>query len=652
MSKMRNKKTLRSLFFKNLMIVFLIPFTCILLVICLYIYNQTKQENTKHGKMYASMLSKEIEEKLEKYKTVVEMAATRQEVESLDYTQAEPYLQDLIAIKGKEEWSHFIITNASGTEQAHSEGKMGHGISLRFDEAYQKPWETELTVVCEPVISKSTGRAVIGIATPVYSNNKKSGVFIGYIWLESIADYLNDYQYTDHSYAFMTNADGTISAHPDSKLVLNSKWDKNLEQTGYSYTYCPIEGTDLTLCVVSPDRESFSLLFGILKVLLASLAAMFLSGFAGSLYMSRKTAALILWIREQLQALSDGNIHINQKKLAYEKAVEIREMKEKTFLLAETLKNIMDQLEDRSKELHYVVGELTQKIHDSDHSIKAIAERETEFAAGIEEISATTDILKEHSDSNLQFTSTISFYAAEGSESANQMVERAATSMETVQKGKTQTLKILADIREALVISMEESRKTAMIDELTQEILDITDQTTLLSLNASIEAARAGESGKGFSVVAAEMGKLAENCGRTANKIQEISQAVMGAVEKLEKDAGELLAYVDTCVLKDYENFQENAKLYNEDAKKMGVMMVHFSNHANSLEESFQDMNGNIAQIAEAMTEEKQSMEQIANNSSLLAGYLHEISQDTDQCNQIAGVLREHVTTFYHKQTE
>ncbi len=646
---MHRKKTLRSLFFKNLLIVFLIPFTCILLVICLYVYRQTKQENTKNARMYASMLSEEIEERLEKYKTVVEMAAARQEVVSLDYTQAEPYLQDLIAIKSKEEWSHFIITNANGTEQAHSEGEMGHGISLRFDEAYQKPWETESTVVCEPVISKSTGRAVIGIATPIYTNHKKSGIFIGYIWLESIGDYLNDYQYTDHSYAFMMNADGTISAHPDSTLVLNSKWDKNLEQTKYSYTYCPIEGTDLTLCVVSPDRESFSLLFGILKVMLASLLAMLFSGFAGSLYMSRKTASLILWIREQLQALSEGKIHINQKKLAYEKAVEIRELKEKTFLLAETLKNIMDQLEDRSKELHHVVGELTQKIHASDDSIKEIAERETEFAAGIEEISATTDILKERSDANLQFTSTISFYAAEGSESANQMVERASSSMETVQKGKAQTLKILGDIREALIISMEESRKTAMIDELTQEILDISDQTTLLSLNASIEAARAGESGKGFSVVAAEMGKLAENSGKIANKIQEISQTVMDAVEKLEKDAGELLAYVDTSVLKEYENFQENAKLYNEDAKKMGVMMVHFSNHAQSLEESFQDMNGNIAQIAEAMGEEKQSMEQIANNSSLLAGYLHEISQDTDQCNQIAGILREHVVTFYHK---
>jgi methyl-accepting chemotaxis protein len=308
----------------------------------------------------------------------------------------------------------------------------------------------------------------------------------------------------------------------------------------------------------------------------------------------------------------------------------------------------MDQLENRSKELHNVVGELTQKIHDSDDSIKEMAEHATEFAAGIQEISATTEILKEHSDSNLHFTSTISTYAAEGSGAAIQMVERAASSMETVEKGKLQTLKVLTDIREALKASMEESKKTSMINGLTKEILDITEQTNLLTLNATIEAARAGEAGQGFTVVAAEMGKLANSCGRIANNIQTISKTVMGAVEKLEYDAGLLLSYVDTSVLTDYENFQQNAELYNEDAKNMGGMMIHFANHAKSLEESFMSMNGSISQIATTMSEEKKSIEQIAYNSSLLAGYLHEISDDTDQCNQIAGILRDHVTDFYH----
>lgn len=57
---------------------------------------------------------------------------------------------------------------------------------------------------------------------------------------------------------------------------------------------------------------------------------------------------------------------------------------------------------------------------------------------------------------------------------------------------------------------------------MASQILSITSQTNLLSLNASIEAARAGEAGKGFAVVAGEIGVLAGNSSETATQIQAI----------------------------------------------------------------------------------------------------------------------------------
>ena len=72
--------------------------------------------------------------------------------------------------------------------------------------------------------------------------------------------------------------------------------------------------------------------------------------------------------------------------------------------------------------------------------------------------------------------------------------------------------------------ALEDLNNLSKINGMASEILHITEQTNLLSLNASIEAARAGEAGKGFSVVAKEIGKLADNSAKTAANIQELCQ--------------------------------------------------------------------------------------------------------------------------------
>lgn len=643
---MPKKKNLRNLFFKNLMIVFLIPFTLILATIFYYSYTKIEKENEVKEKTYIQMLGKEIERTLEKYTAIVTLSATRPEIVSLDYTQAEPYLISLINQVGKDEWSHFLFTNANGTAQAHSEGKDVHGVSMRFDEIYLAPWEADSTIICQPAISKETQRAVIGISTPIYRDEKKVGVFAGYIWLESISSHLNDYQYTDNSYVFLINADGTISAHPDQSQVLATKWDSSMEEKNYSYTYTDIAGTDLTICVVAPISESMSLLYGISVFLILSFVVMVIAGIAGSAYMSGKTVSIITWIQGQLHKLTEGDMKLKDKKLSYGRAKEIIQLKTEMFQLADTMGDIMGNLQSESEQLYRVVSGLTKKTQESNGSIKNMENRSFHLTDNIRAISDSTKEVRVIADDNLQLVKSIYVSASEGERQASDMLKRVEHSLQEAGDRQLHTTTMIQTIRTALHSSMEESKKTKRIQSLTNEILDITEQTNLLALNASIEAARAGDSGKGFQVVAQEMGKLAHSCSGVAEKIKDLSETVLSAVENLETDAGELLSYVDGPIQSYYESVNQYMNSYNRDTVIMDEMMRQFRENASVLETAFEETNQNMNEMVVIMEKEQESMEEIASHTTRLSDYMGDIAKDTELCNQVSDRLRQQVNLF------
>jgi methyl-accepting chemotaxis protein len=205
---------------------------------------------------------------------------------------------------------------------------------------------------------------------------------------------------------------------------------------------------------------------------------------------------------------------------------------------------------------------------------------------------------------------------------------------------------MIEEKRQSLEQAIERSRSVKKINDLTDEILNITSQTNLLSLNASIEAARAGEAGKGFAVVADEIRMLADSSRDTANNIQEISKLVIEAVSQLSENADEILSFVGSTVIEDYGRFVAVAEQYHKDADNMDEIIGNFQRNSEGVKEGIGTIARGMSDINATIEESSQGIARAAADASDLAVAMGNMEREADRNNEISGRLMEEVTRF------
>jgi len=117
--------------------------------------------------------------------------------------------------------------------------------------------------------------------------------------------------------------------------------------------------------------------------------------------------------------------------------------------------------------------------------------------------------------------------------------------------------------------SIEAAKVVVEIREMADVIAEISDQTNLLSLNASIEAARAGDQGRGFAIVADEVGKLADESTKSVAAIQDTIQKVQKAFEDLKENSQELLEFIDAKIQPQMDGYLQISEDYYTDSDEV-----------------------------------------------------------------------------------
>lgn len=178
-------------------------------------------------------------------------------------------------------------------------------------------------------------------------------------------------------------------------------------------------------------------------------------------------------------------------------------------------------------------------------------------------------------------------------------------------------------------------KETKIINDFVQTITDISEQTNLLSLNASIEAARAGEVGRGFAVVAEEIRKLADDSAKAAGEIrcnvEYIVRQTMDSVDnaKLARDKVELQRDAVIKVVQVFLKMEERMHLLVEGLKEI------FKN--------IEKADGERKAAVEAVNLISEIIEETANSAEIVSEIAEKLLQNVESLNLTSDALGDNM---------
>lgn len=244
-----------------------------------------------------------------------------------------------------------------------------------------------------------------------------------------------------------------------------------------------------------------------------------------------------------LNEVAGGNLAVktrkNEKHEFGRLYAAIQDTVKKIRELIDMVKQVMRQVSDSGIQVSESSGSVNRMVHDMRMEIDEIGRNITQedseidlcnammeaLSARIKQVNADIQDMIAYIDTTKQTVST-------GMDMVRQMTQQSA-----------ETSSVTGAVKEQVSILGSKLRD---IVQFVDVIKEIADQTNLLSLNASIEAARAGESGRGFSVVAEEIRKLAESSGKTAEEIRKVANEIekragntFGKVKEAEEHVGQ-----------------------------------------------------------------------------------------------------------------
>lgn len=545
----------------------------------------------------------------------------------------------------------------------------GKTIDISGQDCFQKALKgvANISNPMKSFIEGEETKLILLVAVPITVDGKTTSVLLGQLSGDFLSSFSNQSIFDKTGYSMLVDEKGTIISHIESSYVFNAfnpiedskKNNASKEFAGivtkaikkatgvhrFEFNkevryaaFAPIERTDWF--VISSERESeifaalngykvFTLVAGVIIVFLILLITFAVgNSISKPIIQVTSYAELVgeLNVKEDLpQKLLKQKDEIGVLSKSFQSLIEnLRYFINKVSISAEDVKMSSDKLSDItdqtarvSEETARVIEEISRGANEQSEMTQNGADMIINLGRILEKDIALLSELNESSDNVVSLVNN-------GLEEVRELTEKTRQSDLATKQ-----------IFEGIIKTNESSAK---IGKASAVIASIAEQTNLLALNAAIEAARAGEHGKGFSVVADEIRKLAEQSSTSTKQID----LVVKELQENSNEAVQTMQQVMQIIEEQQHSVEATDIKYRSIADAISVSVDRISN-LNTLSSEMEqnkidilDIMQNLAAIAEqnaastqevsaSVEEQTASIEEISNSSEKLKELVDEL---------------------------